>query len=93
MKIPGDNEHLVNLIRMKANKASDIKPKTPYVKPAGSPSVQISAEALEMKNIAEFTKSVPDARMDKVGELKDKIDKGDYSVDTDKLADILSRYL
>lgn len=93
MKIPSDNEHLVNLIRMKANKATDTKPKIPRAKAESTPSVQISAEAMEMKNIHEFSRTVPDARMEKVGELKEKIDKGDYSVDTDKLADILSRYL
>ena len=93
MKIPSDNEHLIKLVRTKMDRTTTAKPKSTSGKKASAPSVQISPEAMEMKNISEATRNAPDARMDKVSELKTTIEKGNYSVDIDKLADILSKYM
>jgi negative regulator of flagellin synthesis FlgM len=92
MKIPADNDSIMKIMRIR-NTTGVEKTSAPKKSSGSAPSVEISMAAMELQGIREDTKNVPDVRMDKVNQLRDKIEKGEYSIDVDKLADILSKYL
>lgn len=91
MKIPADGEALMPIRKLKLSKL-DQKPEVSG-KSSSEPAVQISSEAMELRSIQEYSRGVSDVRMDKVNQIKEKIDNGEYSINADKLADILSKYL
>ncbi|MCE1246662.1 MAG: flagellar biosynthesis anti-sigma factor FlgM [Firmicutes bacterium] len=95
MKIPADNDSVMKIMRIRntsgVEKSSATKKSSSDS--SSTPSVEISMAAMELQGIREDAKNVPDVRMEKVNQLKDKIEKGEYSIDVDKLAEILSKYL
>jgi len=90
MKIQGENNPLMRIQKTQA-KTSCTGPK--LTKPTLSNSVEISRLASELSGIEEKLKQVPDVREEKVAELKQRIESGNYQVDLNKLAEILIRYL
>ncbi len=92
MRIPADGEALMKIRKAQLSKTEKTKPSVGK-KSAETPSVQISSEAMELKNIQEFTRQIPDVRTDKVDQIKQKLETRDYAIDVDKLADILSKFL
>ncbi len=70
-----------------ANYAKNAAP--PSVKEAAN--VQISQKAKEMSLAKKIAEETPDIRDDKVAYFKDLIDKGEYKVDPDKIANAMVR--
>jgi negative regulator of flagellin synthesis FlgM len=56
-------------------------------------SVDISSAAKEMQKLVQDTLSIDDVRLEKVEDLKQQIDAGQYHVPAKKLADALLRYV
>lgn len=91
MRIPADGEALMKIRKLQLSKTDNTK--SVGKKEETTSDVQISSEALELKTIQEYTRQIPDVRTDKVDQIKQKIENGDYAIDVDKLADILSKFL
>ncbi len=54
--------------------------------PKSSETVAVSGAAREIGKVSARVRVSPDIRKEKVDEIKDKIDKGEYYVDGDKIA-------
>jgi negative regulator of flagellin synthesis FlgM len=54
---------------------------------AGRDRVELSSGSLDVQKIQEILQETPDIRLDKIQELKEKIEKGEYHVDSLQLAD------
>ncbi|MEA3547857.1 MAG: flagellar biosynthesis anti-sigma factor FlgM [Thermodesulfobacteriota bacterium] len=55
--------------------------------PAGRDRVELSSGSRDVRKIQEILQETPDIRLDKIQELKEKIEKGEYHVDSLQLAD------
>ncbi|HHX94691.1 MAG TPA: flagellar biosynthesis anti-sigma factor FlgM [Clostridia bacterium] len=70
--------------------------KEPDLKPneaeQGGDSVEISKAAKEMQKLVQNTLALDDVRLEKVEDLKNKIDTGQYHVPAKKLADAILKY-
>lgn len=77
------------------DKASKISPsnipssKTPSPAGADASTVQISDQALLMKEARELVHALPDVRAEKVSDLKKRIADGSYRIDSAAIADKL----
>jgi negative regulator of flagellin synthesis FlgM len=49
--------------------------------------VDLSSRAKDIRQIKQILSQIPDVREDKVRELKNQIDSGNYKVQSDKIAD------
>ena len=54
--------------------------------PVATERVDLSAEAKEFQQIKQIVDQTPDVRLDKVNELKDLVQSGNYTVDAGKVA-------
>ncbi|MCD4786548.1 MAG: flagellar biosynthesis anti-sigma factor FlgM [Candidatus Eremiobacteraeota bacterium] len=92
MKINGQQNQLskIEKSRPKINDKSVKKSKNRSV---SSGLLEISSLASELSDIHNDIKNIPDVRTEKVENLRQKIQHGDYEIDYDKLSDILSKYL
>lgn len=59
----------------------------------GSDSVDISSQAKELQKLVQDGMEIDDVRMDRVEELKEKIESGQYYVPTNVLAAAILRYM
>ncbi len=79
----------------KAEKAAPKSGTTAYAKANNSPSVkeatnvQISARAKEMSMARKIAEETPDVREDKISHFKELINKGEYSPDSEKIANAI----
>lgn len=82
-----DKTDKANVKNAAANYAKNAAP--PSVKEAAN--VQISQKAKEMSLAKKIAEETPDIREDKIAYFKDLIDKGEYKVDSDKVANAMVR--
>lgn len=66
----------------------NVKPKTTAVnKITSTDKVEISSFAKELQSVRQMVNSAPDVREEKVADIKDKLAKGTYNVDSEIFAD------
>lgn len=60
---------------------------------SGTDRVELSSNSVDVQKMHEILQQTPDVRADRVRALKQQIDKGEYSVDTYKVADQMLKSL
>jgi negative regulator of flagellin synthesis FlgM len=76
------------------NGAKKIGLSSPVYAPARQDKLELSPEAQEMNSVRQKIASLPDVRADRVNELKAQVQKGNYQVDSQDVAQkILERSL
>lgn len=72
----------------------NVKPKTTVAnKSTSTDKVEISSFAKELQSAKQMVNAAPDVREEKVAEIKDKLAKGTYNVDSETFADkMLDKY-
>jgi negative regulator of flagellin synthesis FlgM len=90
MKIYGNNEPVSRIEKLQKG----YKPSSKSVqKTDATPAVEISNIASELAGLQEVLKNTPEVRMERVSQLKADIEQGNYKIDDEKLADVLSRFM
>lgn len=92
MKINGQQNPLSKIEKTR-HKIDDKSVKKNKDRSVSSGLLEISSLASDLSDIHNDIKNIPDVRTEKVENLRQKIEKGEYEIDYDKLADILSNYL
>jgi flagellar biosynthesis anti-sigma factor FlgM len=83
MNISNTPINQISKVKMNGVSQSASKPFNPSFDPD---QVTISHMAKEVQSVKQFISGMPQTRMDKVGDLKKKIDDGLYTVSNDELA-------
>ena len=86
-----DNEESVVNIRslQKSPQDKPVTKKPPENTGSEGDQVQLSAKAKEFQRIKDVLDKIPDARDEKVAQVRDSIDKGTYKADTKKTSENL----
>ena len=92
MKINGQNDPLMRIKEVQSKPVKTVIVKNTASEPAGK-AVELSRMAVDLSGLQEAVKSVPDVRAEKVEQLKQAIESGNYNIDDEKLADALSRFI
>lgn len=96
MKINNNHNALIESLRQCREKAvTGGKPgRKAEEKAAPHEKVDLSATAKDIQRLKNAVAELPDVRQDKVDELKARIEKGEYSVSADKIAEkIIKEFL
>lgn len=83
--------HLANIKKM--GQKSQVSPQDAPSTGKKEAGVEISSLAMELARMEETTRNLPDVRSEKVNQLKGQIERGEYKIDEDKLAEIMSRFI
>ena len=81
--------------KVQVKKARETSPTEPTQKePAsGTDRVELSSNSVDVQKMHEILQQTPDVRADRVHALKQQIEKGEYTVDTYKVADQMLKSL
>lgn len=92
MKINGQKEPVMRVQELSSRvDLSSMVEKKEKAQPVKA--VEISSAAADLAGLQQEISKLPDVRMEKVDQLKQQISSGNYEIDDEKLATILSRFL
>jgi len=92
MKISGQNNPLLRIEKIRPKADEIAKPKYSR-KPGSAKFLEISSLASDLAGLQNDIKNIPDVRMERVEQIRQMIEKGEYRIDEEKLAEVLSRYI
>jgi len=91
MKIE-DKESAVHVSSLlKKQQGKEVSPKMPEKNGSPQDEVQLSPQARDFQRIKDVLKKTPEVRQEKVAELSQRINSGNYDVDNEKVAEKIIR--
>jgi negative regulator of flagellin synthesis FlgM len=90
MDIPGNDFRVKNktIQNLKAgNKIASTKSQGGTLSTSGTEQIDISSKAKDIQKATEAVNAAPDIRIEKVDQIKEKIESGNYNVSTEQLAE------
>jgi len=86
MKITGQNPPRTGELANSKARDAEAKPGQATGLKTGTPAASHTRASLTTNRVKDAIRNTPDVRADKVAQLRESLRKGEYAVDTDKLA-------